>query len=65
MKMYFHGMDINKIGYCNCKRSHGITTELEEFGYWDVCCECGKPIECGFHYYDHYDGEDHDDIDLY
>ena len=26
---------------------------------------CGKPLEDGFHYYNHYDGEDHDDIDLY
>lgn len=25
----------------------------------------GKPLEDGFHYYNHYDGEDHDDIDLY
>ena len=32
-------------------------------GYWDACCNCGKKIEDGHHFYNHYDGEDHDDID--
>lgn len=35
-------------------------------GFWfDICCACGKRLEEGFHYYNHYDGEDHDDMDLY
>ena len=38
--------------------------KCDEWGYWDVCCTCGKPLEDGFHYYNHYDGEDHDDIGL-
>lgn len=50
--------------YCKCKHIKSITTEEEDFGYWDVCCQCGKRIENGFHYYNHYDGEDHDDIDI-
>lgn len=50
--------------YCKCKHIKLITTE-EDFGYWDVCCQCGKRIENGFHYYNHYDGEDHDDIDIW
>lgn len=41
-----------------------LTSEIEEWGYWDVCCDCA-PLGDGFHYYNHYDGEDHDDIDLY
>lgn len=51
--------------YCQCKRITSITTEDdgEGFGYWDVCCTCGKHIEDGYHYYNHYDGEDHEDID--
>lgn len=51
--------------YCRCSHSSAITTVLDEWGCWDVCCDCGKPLEDGFHYYNHYDGEDHDDIDLY
>lgn len=51
--------------YCKCKHIKLITTEEEDFGYWDVCCQCGKRIENGFHYYNHYDGEDHDDIDIW
>lgn len=48
--------------YCNCKNSSSITTGFEDdFGYWDVCCDCGKRIEDGYHYYNHYDGEDHDE----
>ena len=35
----------------------------DEWGYWYVCCTCGRRIEGEYHYYNHYDGEDHDDID--
>lgn len=63
--MYFKGVPIEKVGYCNCSSISSVTSEIEEWGYWDVCCRCGKPLEDGFHYYNHYDGEDHDDIDLY
>ncbi len=50
--------------YCQCKYPKGTTTGFEdEFGYWDVCTECGKRIEEGYHYSNHYDGEDHDDIE--
>ncbi|MBR6051057.1 MAG: hypothetical protein IKP68_07625 [Clostridia bacterium] len=52
--------------FCACKNRRSITsdTESNEFGYWDTCCVCGKHIEYGFHHYNHYDGEDHDDIDI-
>lgn len=53
--------------FCKCL---GVSTmysdtESSDFGYWDVCGVCNKKIKDGFHYYNHYDGEDHDDIDLY
>ncbi len=49
--------------YCECESLESVTTGYEnDFGYWDVCAKCGKKIEDGFHYYNHYDGEDHDDI---
>lgn len=63
--LYFNGREIGDTDYCECKHSSSITSQIEEFGYWDVCCDCGKPLEDGFHYFNHYDGEDHDDIDLY
>jgi len=44
--------------YCNCNQPT-ISTINGEFGYQEVCSECEKPLEDGFHYYDH------DDIDLY
>lgn len=47
--------------FCRCENPSSITTEIDEFGYWDVCCDCGKRLEDGYHYYNHYDGEDHDD----
>lgn len=50
---------------CNGHTSIYVDTESSDFGYWDVCSDCNKKIEDGFHYYNHYDGEDHDDIDLY
>lgn len=58
---------MNNEEYCTCGCTKGVTsdTESSEFGYWDICCNCGKRLEDGFHYYNHYDGEDHDDIDLY
>ena len=63
--MYVKGTPIEKIRYCKCKSTTSVTSEIEEWGDWDVCCKCGKPIEDGFHYYNHYDGEDHDDLDIY
>mgnify|MGYP002562591201 FL=1 len=61
----FKGVPIEKTGYCKCKQRQSITIETKEFGYWYICTACGKPLEDGFHYYNHYDGEDHDDLDLY
>lgn len=53
--------------FCKCDNISGLysDTETSDFGYWDVCLTCDKKIEDGFHYYNHYDGEDHDDSDLY
>ena len=46
--------------YCVCKNSSGLSTGYEdEFGYWDVCADCGLKIEDGHHYYNYFDGEDH------
>ena len=50
---------------CNVVTVMYSDTDSSDFGYWDVCGVCNKKIEDGFHYYNHYDGEDHDDIDLY
>ena len=51
--------------FCVCKNLNSIAsdTEASEFGYWDTCCICEKHIEDGFHYYNHYDGENHIDIE--
>lgn len=56
----------NYYDYCKCDDwSEGVTTGFEDdWGYWDVCCKCGKKIEDGHHWYNHYDGEDYDDIDV-
>ena len=32
----------------------------DDWGFWDVCCDCGKKIEDGYHNYNHFDNEDHD-----
>ena len=53
----------NDNDFCTCKEIAGNYTELEEFGFWDMCCVCSKRIEDGFHYYNHYDGEDHIEYD--
>lgn len=55
-----------EFSYCRCKRPSAITSDVEsdDFGFWDICCDCGKRIEGGYHEYNHYDGEDHDDITM-
>ena len=52
--------------YCQCKIRSAVTSDVEsdDFGYWDICCDCGKRIEFGYHEYNHYDGEDHDDVSM-
>ena len=52
-------------GFCTCVDCMGITSGYEDsFGFWDVCIKCGKRIEDGYHYYNHFDGEDHIDYDM-
>ena len=54
--------------YCTCKFEKGETVEVyidddDEWGWWDVCCKCGKEIEGTYTPFNHFDGEDHDDPD--
>lgn len=42
---YFNGRKINDADFCKCTHCSAITSQIEEFGYWDVCCDCGKPLE--------------------
>lgn len=54
-----------KYEFCTCPEVESIEIGFEDdWGYWEVCAKCGKRLEDGHHYYDHYDGEDHD-IDGY
>lgn len=51
--------------YCICKDPKESTTGFEDdWGYWYVCTSCKKKLEDEYHYYNHYDGEDHEDIDI-
>ena len=51
---------IERYEYCKCKECRSVTTGFEDsFGFWDVCMKCKKRLEDGYHYYNHYDGEDH------
>ena len=46
--------------YCNCKKVTVVESGYEDdFGYWDTCVICGKRIQGGHHFYNHFDGEDH------
>lgn len=37
--MYFKGEPIEKVGYCKCSSISSVTSETEEWGYWDVGVE--------------------------
>lgn len=53
-------MENMKREYCTCSAT-SITSGFEDdFGYWDVCTRCGKKKEGGHHFYNHYDGTDHE-----
>lgn len=45
--------------FCKCARSKGVTSDVDDFGYWLICVACGKKIEDSYEYHNHYDGEDH------
>lgn len=53
-----------KIEFCQCEHPSSVTSGIGDFCFWLVCCDCYKPIEDSFEYYNHYDGEDHA-INLY
>lgn len=38
--------------FCQCKQCSSVYALLCDFGYWDACCDCGKPLEDGYHPYD-------------
>lgn len=47
----------NSNNFCQCKTLQFTTADFDDgFGYWDVCCKCGKKLENGYHGYKHYDG---------
>lgn len=52
--------------YCRCSKITGVYTDyMDDWGYWEVCDKCNKKLEDGYHYYNHYDGKDHDDCNIY
>lgn len=56
-------MKHEKYQYCTCGTCSSITAGFEDdWGYWDVCTSCGKRIDGGHHFYNHYDGEDHEEF---
>lgn len=54
-----------KEGWCECDNRSSSYTEHGDLGCWDRCCDCGKVIEGSLIYYNHYDGEDHLESDLW
>ena len=49
--------------FCKCGIPVSVTTGfVDDFGYWDVCTTCGKRLENGHHFYNHYDGTDHEEF---
>ena len=36
--------------FCKCTHSSSVFTEMDEWGYWDVCNDCHKPIEDTYGY---------------
>lgn len=50
---------MNNVEYCNCKSCSSIYSESNDWGYWDICSDCNKPIE------DSYTPNDLEDEDIY
>lgn len=54
---------MGKLEYCQCGIRTAVTSGFEDdFGYWDVCTNCGMRLENGHHFYNHYDGKDHEEF---
>ena len=53
---------MSKNDYCECQSASFTTGFENEWGYWDVCVKCGKKIKDGFHMFNHYDGQDHEEF---
>ena len=48
--------------YCECEKvTDTYIDDDNEFSHWEVCCKCDKEIEGTRKYFNHYDGEDHDE----
>jgi hypothetical protein len=36
--------------FCKCDEIKSVHSESDDFGHWDVCNECNKPIEDSYEY---------------
>ncbi|MBS6339553.1 MAG: hypothetical protein KH501_01280 [Eubacterium limosum] len=37
--------------FCECKNSSSCYSEMDDFGFWYICCDCGKVIEDTYEYF--------------
>ncbi len=40
----------NSNDFCKCEKSSSVLFANDEWGYWDVCSDCNKPIEDSYNY---------------
>lgn len=45
--------------YCEREKPSSLSTETNDIAKWDVCCDCGKVIDCSYEFINHSDGEDY------
>ena len=41
-----------KVEYCTCEKLKRVYTDMDDFGYWNVCDVCGKIVENTYEYFD-------------
>ena len=49
MKNYFESAQNNS--FCTCAHPSSIYTQMDEWGYWDMCSDCHRPIEDTYEYH--------------
>lgn len=45
--------------YCRCEKVESVSSDTDDFGYWDICNRCRKPIEDSYEYFNSCEGEDY------
>ncbi len=48
-------MDKKNVEYCTCGNEDGVYCRTNDWGRWEMCVKCDRPVEDSFYYHNELD----------